>query len=80
MLSNLPKRRDEEVGLVSIGSGIGGLSAASTVSERGAQALVLRLAGGLTRLWWPREVMLTWGLVHGDDSSRASIARFSQSF
>ncbi len=53
MLSNLPKRWDDEVDLVSIGSGIGGLSAAITAREHGAQALVLERSGqvgGVTAL------------------------------
>jgi 3-oxosteroid 1-dehydrogenase len=53
MIQNLPKRWDTETGIVSIGSGIGGLSAAITAREHGAQSLVLERTnqvGGVTAL------------------------------
>lgn len=53
MLRNLPARWDLEVDIVSIGSGIGGLSAAITAHDHGASALVLERSdqvGGVTAL------------------------------
>ncbi|MCT2400240.1 FAD-binding protein [Novosphingobium mangrovi (ex Huang et al. 2023)] len=53
MLRNLPEKWDIEVDLVSIGSGIGGLSAAITGHEQGLSAIVLERAdqvGGVTAL------------------------------
>jgi len=53
MLQNLPEKWDAEVDIVSIGSGIGGLSAAITAHENGASALVLERSeqvGGVTAL------------------------------
>jgi len=53
MLSNLPDKWDIEVDLVSIGSGIGGLSAAIAAHEGGLSAIVLERAdqvGGVTAL------------------------------
>jgi 3-oxosteroid 1-dehydrogenase len=52
-LCNLPERWDEEVDLVAIGSGIGGLSAAITAHDEGLKALVLERSGqvgGVTAL------------------------------
>jgi 3-oxosteroid 1-dehydrogenase len=53
MTRNLPARWDREADVVSIGSGIGGLSAAITAREHGASALVLERSnqvGGVTAL------------------------------
>lgn len=53
MLSNLPAKWDLEVDLVSIGSGIGGLSAAIAAHDEGLSAIVLERAdkvGGVTAL------------------------------
>lgn len=53
MLRNVPPRWDIEVDLVSIGSGIGGLSAAITAHDHGATTLVLERSdklGGVTAL------------------------------
>ena len=53
MLNNLPAQWDMEADVVSIGSGIGGLSAAITAHENGASALVLERTeqvGGVTAL------------------------------
>ncbi len=53
MLQNLPGKWDLEADVVSIGSGIGGLSAAITAHEQGAGALVLERSeqvGGVTAL------------------------------
>lgn len=52
-ISNLPERWDEEVDLVAIGSGIGGLSAAITAHDAGLRAVVLERSGqvgGVTAL------------------------------
>lgn len=53
MIQNLPEKWDIEVDLVSIGSGIGGLSAAITAHEQGLRAIVLERSeqvGGVTAL------------------------------
>jgi 3-oxosteroid 1-dehydrogenase len=53
MLRNLPEKWDIEVDLVSIGSGVGGLSAAITAHEHGLSAIVLERSnqvGGVTAL------------------------------
>lgn len=53
MLKNLPEKWDIEVDVVSLGSGIGGLSAAITAHDLGASAVVLERAdkvGGVTAL------------------------------
>ncbi len=53
MIRNLPAKWDLEADVVSIGSGIGGLSAAITAHEHGARALVLERSeqvGGVTAL------------------------------
>src|ERR1700734_1185739 len=53
MLRNLPSKWDIETGLVAIGSGIGGLSAAITAKDHGANTLVLERSeqvGGVTAL------------------------------
>lgn len=53
MLGNEPDRWDAETDLISIGSGIGGLSAAITAHEHGARAVVLERSGqvgGVTAL------------------------------
>jgi 3-oxosteroid 1-dehydrogenase len=53
MIRNLPDKWDLEADVVSIGSGIGGLSAAITAREHGASALVLERSnqvGGVTAL------------------------------
>ncbi len=53
MLRNLPEKWDIEVDLVSIGSGIGGLSAAITAHEQGLSTIVLERSdqvGGVTAL------------------------------
>jgi 3-oxosteroid 1-dehydrogenase len=53
MIQNLPAQWDIETDLISIGSGIGGLSAAITAHEHGARAIVLERAGkvgGVTAL------------------------------
>jgi len=53
MLNNLPARWDLETDLIAVGSGIGGLSAAITAHEHGAEALVLERSdqvGGVTAL------------------------------
>jgi 3-oxosteroid 1-dehydrogenase len=53
MLNNLPAQWDMEADVVSIGSGIGGLSAVITAHEHGARALVLERTeqvGGVTAL------------------------------
>ena len=53
MIRNLPEKWDLEADVVSIGSGIGGLSAAITAHDRGASALVVERAdqvGGVTAL------------------------------
>lgn len=53
MLNNLPEHWDVEADLVSIGSGIGGLSAAITAHEQGLSAIVLERSdqvGGVTAL------------------------------
>jgi 3-oxosteroid 1-dehydrogenase len=53
MLRNLPANWDLEAGLVAIGSGIGGLSAAITAHEHGVSSLVLERSeqvGGVTAL------------------------------
>src|SRR5215469_4954780 len=53
MLNNLPGHWDMEADVVSIGSGIGGLSAAITAHENAATALVLERSGqvgGVTAL------------------------------
>lgn len=53
MIQNLPKKWDAETDVVSIGSGIGGLSAAITAREHGAQSLILERSnqvGGVTAL------------------------------
>lgn len=53
LISNLPERWDEEVDLVAIGSGIGGLSSAITAHDRGLKAMVLERSdqvGGVTAL------------------------------
>jgi 3-oxosteroid 1-dehydrogenase len=52
-IRNLPERWDEEVDLVAIGSGIGGLSAAITAHDAGLRAVVLERSGqvgGVTAL------------------------------
>ena len=53
MIRNLPARWDYEANIVSIGSGIGGLSAAITAHDNGATAIVLERSeevGGVTAL------------------------------
>lgn len=53
MIQNLPARWDLKTDIVSIGSGIGGLSAAITAHDHGAEAVVLERAdevGGVTAL------------------------------
>jgi len=53
VIQNLPRQWDAETDIVSIGSGIGGLSAAITAGEHGAQSLVLERSnqvGGVTAL------------------------------
>lgn len=53
MLNNVPERWDLETDVVSIGSGIGGLSAAIAAHENGAKTLVLERSnqvGGVTAL------------------------------
>ena len=53
MLNNLPEKWDLEADVVSIGSGIGGLSAAITAHDLGASAIVLERSeqvGGVTAL------------------------------
>jgi 3-oxosteroid 1-dehydrogenase len=53
MIRNLPARWDLEADVVSIGSGVGGLSSAITAHDHGASALVLERAdqvGGVTAL------------------------------
>ena len=53
MIKNLPAKWDLEANVVSIGSGIGGLSAAITAHDHGANALVLERSdevGGVTAL------------------------------
>src|SRR5580704_6363267 len=53
MIRNLPAKWDLEADVVSIGSGIGGLSAAITAHDHGANALVLERSnevGGVTAL------------------------------
>ena len=53
MIRNLPAKWDLEADVVSIGSGIGGLSAAITAHDHGADALVLERSdqvGGVTAL------------------------------
>jgi len=53
MIRNLPEKWDIEVDLVSIGSGIGGLSAAITAHDKGLKAIVLEKSGevgGVTAL------------------------------
>src|SRR5262245_6116806 len=53
IIRNLPERWDEEVDLVAIGSGIGGLSAAITAHDGGLKAVVLERSGqvgGVTAL------------------------------
>jgi len=68
MLNNVPTHWDIETDLVSVGSGIGGLSAAITAHEQGAQALVLERAdqvGGVTAL----SMGEVW--VAGNDHARA---------
>jgi 3-oxosteroid 1-dehydrogenase len=53
MIRNVPDRWDFEADVVSIGSGIGGLSAAITAHEHGSRALVLERSdqvGGVTAL------------------------------
>lgn len=53
MIRNLPLKWDLETNIVSIGSGIGGLSAAITAHEHGANAIVLERSeelGGVTAL------------------------------
>jgi 3-oxosteroid 1-dehydrogenase len=53
MIRNLPAKWDLEADVVSIGSGIGGLSAAITAHEQGASAIVLERSdqvGGVTAL------------------------------
>jgi 3-oxosteroid 1-dehydrogenase len=53
MLNNVPDRWDIETDLVSLGSGIGGLSAAITAHEHGLETLVLERSpqvGGVTAL------------------------------
>jgi 3-oxosteroid 1-dehydrogenase len=53
MIRNLPAKWDLEADVVSIGSGIGGLSAAITAHDHGARALVLERSdqvGGVTAL------------------------------
>jgi 3-oxosteroid 1-dehydrogenase len=53
IIQNLPEKWDIEVDLVSIGSGIGGLSAAITAHDNGLRALVLEKSdqvGGVTAL------------------------------
>ena len=44
MIRNLPEKWDLEADVVSIGSGIGGLSAAITAHDHGAKALVVERA------------------------------------
>jgi 3-oxosteroid 1-dehydrogenase len=61
MIRNLPERWDMEAGLVAIGSGIGGLSAAIAAHDHGTSALVLEKTdevGGVTavslgEMWVP---------------------------
>ena len=53
LINNLPAKWDIEVDLVSIGSGIGGLSAAITAHDNGLKAIVLEKSeqvGGVTAL------------------------------
>lgn len=53
MISNLPEKWDMETDFISIGSGIGGLSAAITAHENGLSAMVLERSdqvGGVTAL------------------------------
>jgi 3-oxosteroid 1-dehydrogenase len=47
MIRNLPERWDMEADVVSVGSGIGGLSAAIAASEHGLSAIVLEKTGKL---------------------------------
>jgi len=53
IINNLPAKWDQEVDLVAIGSGIGGLSAAITAHDNGLNAMVLERSpqvGGVTAL------------------------------
>ena len=53
MIDNQPASWDEEVDVVAVGSGIGGLAAAITAQDQGAKAIVLERAdklGGVTAL------------------------------
>ena len=53
MIRNLPAKWDLEADVVSVGSGVGGLSAAITAHDHGASALVLERSewvGGVTAL------------------------------
>jgi 3-oxosteroid 1-dehydrogenase len=53
MIRNFPAKWDAEVDVVSLGSGIGGLSAAITAHDHGSRAMVLErtdLVGGVTAL------------------------------
>ena len=53
LIANLPERWDDEVDLIAIGSGIGGLSAAIAAHDNGLKSIVLERSGqvgGVTAL------------------------------
>jgi len=89
MIRNLPERWDLEADVVSLGSGIGGLSAAITAHENGASALVLERAdqvGGVTALslgevWVPgNSHELALGIEDSPESGFRYLKRLSMGY
>ena len=90
MLNNLPEKWDLEADVVSIGSGIGGLSAAITAHDLGASALVLHalspdpgpallssVGGALTGFLVFIPFYLLHGMAAGDVKMMATVGAFT---
>jgi 3-oxosteroid 1-dehydrogenase len=89
MINNQPKKWDMEVDLVSIGSGIGGLSAAITAHDHGLKAIVLERSpqvGGVTALsqgqtWVPgNHIAHGLGIEDSSDSGARYLKRLAMGY
>ncbi len=89
MIRNLPAKWDLEADVVSVGSGVGGLSAAITAHDNGAKAVVLERAdqiGGITALsagevWVPaNHLAKELGIEDSPESAFRHLKRISMDY
>jgi len=87
MIANVESSWDEEYDTISVGSGIGGLSAAITAAENGAKALVVEkfaLLGGVSalssgQLWpGPNHIAEAEGIIDDSDKAKQYIDHLGQ--